>query len=112
MQVSQRTVNLFISREGPGEWEGQDRDGKSLGGEARGTKVGVQEEGGGGAGVRGTEHDCGSPRRSRRCKLAPGTALGVPSAVLLVANLYLGQVHSTEFSLRMVLLGIFLQRQK
>lgn len=42
----------------------------------------------------------------------PGTAPDVPSAELLVTNLHLGQVHSTDFSLRMVLLGILLQRQK
>ena len=79
----------------------------------QGTKVEVQEEGGGGGGgVGDTERICVSSRRSWGANSRPGTAPDVPSAVPLVTNLCLGQVPSTDFSLRMVLLGIFLQRQK
>ena len=93
---------------------GRDRNGwmDKVWEERPGHKGGGSRRGWGGVGVGNTEHICVSSRRSRGANSRPGTAPDVPSAVPLVTNLCLGQVPSTDFSLRMVLLGIFLQRQK
>ena len=87
-------------------------DGQSLGGETRGTKVKVQAEGGGGVGVGARNGSVYVPEGASGASSHPGTAAAGPSALPPVTNLCLGQVPSTDFSLGMVLLGIFPQRQK
>lgn len=65
-------------------------DGQSLGGENRAAKAEVQEEGGGGAGARDTEHNCAGSRRSQWCKLAPWNSPRCPISSASCNQLVLG----------------------